>query len=168
MASDGDFRSPSAFRRLLGRISTYAAMLYRLDWLAMFVFARFEIVQKFAGREGKLGPPPRQVTVSEPSIMLTQLTPEEIVRRVSLHGIAEGLRLGKETVADLISFAACALCYGNAERHRPLDRDQCKRLITAGAVIGDYLDGIAGCNPLADVRSVCRTRASGTFETGRP
>jgi hypothetical protein len=37
-----------------------APMLHRVDWLAMFVLAGFEIVQKIAGREWRRGSPPAQ------------------------------------------------------------------------------------------------------------
>jgi Phytanoyl-CoA dioxygenase (PhyH) len=118
-------------------------MIYRVDWLAMFIFARFEIVQKYAGRERNPGSPSPQA--AESAVLQTELPVQEIVRRITADGIADGLRLSQDSVAQVISFAACAPCYGNAERHRLLDRSPCGCLIPADAVVGDYLDGIADC-----------------------
>jgi hypothetical protein len=121
-----------------------AAMLRRPRWLMMAVFARLEIVQRLAGRKRKPGALPHQVLGSTPSAMvLTELAPEEIVRRIGRDGIADGLRLSEETVADMLSFAARAPCYGNYTPDRRLDYDQFGCPIPAGAVVGSYLDDVA-------------------------
>jgi hypothetical protein len=145
MATNIDFLSPSRFRRLLRQLGIYAGMIYRADWLAMFVFARFEIVRKYAGRERNHGPRSPQAAAA-PTLLQTEQRVQEIVRRISADGIADGLRLSEDSVAQVMSFAARAPCYGNAERHRQLDRDSCGCLIPADAVVGDYLDGIADCD----------------------
>ncbi len=145
MAANVDFASPSAFRRLLRQLRIYAGMIHRVDWLAMFIFARFEIVQKYAGRQRNPGSPSPQAAV-EPSLLQTELPVQEIVRRISADGIADGLRLSEDSVAQVISFAARAPCFGNAERHHLLDRCPRGCLIPADAVVGDYLDGIADCD----------------------
>ena len=144
MAANVDFSSPSTFRRLLRQLRIYAGMIYRVDWLAMFIFARFEIVQKSAGRERNRGSPSPQA--AESAVLQTELPVQEIVRRITADGITDGLRLGEDSVAEVTSFAACAPCYGNAERSRLLDRGPCGGLIPADAVVGDYLDGIADCD----------------------
>ncbi len=146
MAFSNDFGS--AFRRLRGRLPVYAGMLHRFDWLAMFILGRFEIVQKWAGREKKGDLSQPQATAAQRSVILSEMTPEEIVRHIGVNGIAEGLRLPEETVADVISFAARTPCYANAERDRPLDRCQRGQLAAADAVIGDYLDSIADCDAI--------------------
>lgn len=145
MAIDFDFLSPSAFRRLLRQLQIYAGMIYRVHWLTMFIFARFEKVQKYAGRERDPGSPLPPAAV-EPSLLQTELPVQEIVRRIAVDGIADGLRLSEDSVAEVISFAACAPCYGNAEPDRRLDRSPCGCLISADAVVGDYFDGIADCD----------------------
>jgi hypothetical protein len=145
MAANVDFASPSALRRLRRQLGIYAGIIYRVDWLAMFIFARFEIVQKYAGRQRNPSSPSPQAAL-EPSLVQTELPVQEIVRRISADGIADGLRLSEESVAQVMTFAARAPCYGNAERHRQLDRGPCGCLISADAVVGDYLDGIADCD----------------------
>ena len=145
MAINFDFHSPSAFHRLLRQLQIYAGMIYRVDWLTMFIFARLKIVQKYAGRERNPGLASPWVAV-EPAMLRTEQPVQEIVRRIAVDGIADGLHLSEEAVAEVISFAACAPCYGNAEPHRLLDRCPCGCLISADAVVGDYLDGIADCD----------------------
>jgi hypothetical protein len=121
MAANVDFQFPSRFRRLLRRLRTYAGVVYRVDWLAMFIFARLEIVQKYAGRQRNPGSPlPHSGALS--ALLQTELPVHEIARRVRADGIAGGLRLSEDTVAKAISFAARAPCYGNGEPHRLLDR----------------------------------------------
>ena len=163
MAANVDFASSSAFRRLLRQLRIYAGMIRRVDWLAMFIFARFEIVQKYAGRQRDPGSPSPQAAV-EPSMLQTELPVQEIVRRISADGIADGLRLSEDSVAQVISFAARALCFGNAERHHLLDRCPRGCLIPADAVVGDYLDGIADCDVIRrlwrDPRILAIARAS--------
>src|ERR1700730_5319114 len=105
MAANVDFSSPSTFRRLLRQLRIYAGMIYRVGWLAMFIFARFEIVQKYAGRERK--PSSRAPkAAAEPWVLRTELPIQEIVRRIGADGIADGLRLSEECVAQVTSFAA--------------------------------------------------------------
>ena len=145
MAVNVDFASPSAFRRLVRQLRIYMGNIHRVDWFAMFIFARFEIVQKYAGRQRNPSSPSPQAA-PEPSLLQTELPVQEIVRRISADGIADGLRLSEDSVAQVMSFAARAPCYGNAERHRPLDRGPFGCLIPADAVVGDYLDGIADCD----------------------
>ena len=140
-----DFASPSAFRRLLRQLRIYIRIIHRVDWFAMFIFARFEIVQKYAGRQRNTSSPSPHAA-PEPSLLQTELPVQEIVRRISADGIADGLRLSEDSVAQVMSFAARAPCYGNAERHRQLNRGPCGCLIPADAVVGDYLDGIADCD----------------------
>jgi hypothetical protein len=72
----------------------------------------------------------------------------EIVRRLRADGIAEGLRLVEEAVVEVSAFAADALCYANAERHRPLDRFARGCPMSADIVVGDYLDGVAECDAI--------------------
>ena len=107
MAANVDFASPSALRRLLRQLRIYAGIIYRVDWLAMFIFARFEIVQKYAGRKRNPSSPSPQAAV-ERSMLQTELPVQEIVRRISADGIADGLRLSEDNVAQVISFAARA------------------------------------------------------------
>jgi hypothetical protein len=145
MAANVDFRYPSRSRRLLRRLRVYAGVVYRIDWLAMFIFARLEIVQKYAGRERNPGSSLPEAA-AQPAVLKTELPIQEIVRRVRADGIADGLRLSEETVAKVISFAARAPCYANGEPHRRLDRSPLGRLMPVDAVIGDYLDGIANCD----------------------
>jgi hypothetical protein len=147
MTASVDFASPSSFRRLLRQLRIYMRMIYRVDWLAMFIFARFEIIQKYAGRERNPSSRSPQAA-ADPSLLRTELPIQEIVRRIVADGIADGLRLSEESVAQVTSFAACAPCYGNGERHRLLDRSACGCLIPADAVVGDYLDRIADCDAI--------------------
>jgi phytanoyl-CoA dioxygenase PhyH len=147
MAANIDFPSPSTFLRLLRQLRMYAGIIYRVDWLAMFIFARFEIVQKYAGRERNPGAPSPQAA-AESAVLRTERPVREIVRRITADGIADGLRLNEDTVDEVISFAACAPCYGNAEFSRLLDRCPCGCLMPADAVVGDYLDGIADCDAI--------------------
>jgi hypothetical protein len=152
MAANVDFRFPSRFRRLLRRLRIYAGVVYRVDWLAMFIFARFEIVQKYAGRERNPGSPPPQATAKS-AMLRTERPVGEIVRRVRAEGIADGLRLSEDTVAEVISFAARAPCYGNGEPYRLLNRCPLGCLVPADDVVGDYLDGVADCDV---IRRLCR------------
>lgn len=142
-----DFASPSAFRRLLSQLRIYAGMIARVDWLAMFIFARFEITQKYAGRERDTGSSSSQAA-AESAMLQTEQPVEEIVRRIDADGLADGLHLSEDTVAEIISFAGRAPCYGNGERSRLLDRCPSGCLIPADTVVGDYLDGIAGCDAI--------------------
>jgi phytanoyl-CoA dioxygenase PhyH len=152
MAANVDFQFPSRFRRLLRRLRTYAGVVYRVDWLAMFIFARLEIVQKYAGRQRNPGSPlPHSGALS--ALLQTELPVHEIARRVRADGIAGGLRLSEDTVAKAISFAARAPCYGNGEPHRLLDRCPLGCLIPAEFLVGDYLDGIADCDV---IQRLCR------------
>jgi hypothetical protein len=142
--------SPSAFRRRLGRLRVYAPLICRVDWLAMFAFARFEIVRKYAGPESRWSSLLSHAT-AESAVLQTELPAQEIVNRVWGDGIAEGLRLSDEAVADVTLFATSAQCYGNAERQRPLERSPRGCLVHGEAVIGDYLDGIAGCKTIRHI-----------------
>lgn len=142
--------SPSAFRRRLGRLRVYAPLICRIDWLAMFTFARFEIVRKYAGRKRRWSLLLSRAT-AESAVLQTELPAQEIVHRVSVDGIADGLRLSEEAVADVKFFAASAQCYGNAERQRPLERSPSGCPMLGDAVVGDYLDGIAGCKTIRHI-----------------
>jgi hypothetical protein len=122
-------------------------MICRVDWLAMFTFARFEMVQEYAGRERRRGSLLRQAT-DESALLRTGSPAREISRRVRVDGIADGLRLSEDAVADVNFFAAGARCYGNADRQRLLDRCPGGRLIPGNAVIGDYLSEIADCDTI--------------------
>ena len=102
-----DFASPSAFRRLLRQLRIYIRIIHRVDWFAMFIFARFEIVQKYAARQRNTRPPSPHAA-PEPSLLQTELPVQEIVRRISADGIADGLRLSEDSVAQVMSFAARA------------------------------------------------------------
>ena len=146
MVTNVDFRS-SRFRRLLRQVGIYVTIIYRVNWLAMFTFARFEIVQKHAGRvrwRGSLAPQ----SAAQSVVLKTGLPAQEIVRRVRDDGIATELCLSEDAVADVMLFAASARCYGNGERHCLLDRSPCGCLIPGNAVVGDYLDGIADCDTI--------------------
>jgi hypothetical protein len=138
---------PSALRRRLGQVRVYATMLWRVDWLVMFTFARFEMVRKYAERNSRRSLL-QSSAAAESSVLLVELPPQEIVHRVRDDGIADGLRLSEKAVADVEVFAATAQCYGNAQRQRPLKRSPSGDLIAGDAAIGDYLDGIAGCKTI--------------------
>jgi hypothetical protein len=142
--------SPSAFRRRLGQLRVYAPMICRVDWLVMFTFARFEIFRKYAGRKRR-GNSLSPQAAAESAVLQTELPAQEIPHRVRVDGIADGLRLSEEAVANVKFFAASAQCYGNAERQRPLERSPRGCLIPGDAVIGDYLDGIAGCKTIRHI-----------------
>jgi hypothetical protein len=161
MTADLHLWSPSRFRRLRRQVRLYARMIYRMDWLAMFLFARFEIVQRYAGRD-RPGPPLPGATDEAAVLLQTGSPVQEIVRRVRADGIADGLRLAQDAVADVIVFAAGARCYGNGQRHRPLGRSTDGRLMFEDAVVGDYLDGIADCDAIRrlwrdpEIRAIAR------------
>jgi hypothetical protein len=142
--------SPSAFRRRLGQLRVYAPMICRVDWLVMFTFARFEIVRKYAVRKRRPNSSLPQAA-AESAVLQTELPAQEIVHRLRGDGIADGLRLREEAVASVNFFAASAQCYGNAERERPLERSPSGCLMLGDAVIGDYLDGIAGCKTIQHI-----------------
>ena len=113
----------------------------------MFVLARSEMVKRIAGREWRRGSPPAQ-GAAQSAVLKTESAVQQIVDRFRVDGIADGLRLSQEAVADVISFAAAARCYGNAEPHRVLDRSARGSLMPGDAVIGDYLDGIGQCDTI--------------------
>jgi len=122
-------------------------MIRRVDWLVMFTFARLEILQRYAGRKRRRSSLLPQATPKS-AVLQTELPAQEIAHHVRVDGLADGLRLSEDAVADVKSFAASAPCYGNVERQLPLDRSSSGCLMPGDAVVGDYLDGIADCETI--------------------
>jgi hypothetical protein len=126
---------------------TFVAMLLRPHWLLMVIFARVELVQRFVGRKRSRGWSPHQVGDTESSgMVLTERAPEEIINQIGVDGVANGLRLSEEAVANVLSFAAHTPCYGNRAPDFPLEYDRFAYPIPAGAIVGDYLDGVTDCD----------------------
>lgn len=118
----------------------------------MFVFGRLMLSRRIWRAYHKLFPTPKilsKSTVFDPAVR------DSVLENLRVNGIAGGLILPAEVVAEILKFAASHPYYGNAIATWPIRYSDNGEPVSDGAVVGDYLDGIRNCPPMV---SLCNDR----------
>lgn len=146
-ASRGHGAARTARSRVGARMRDYiVAARRRPSWVLMFMLARLLPARRLhrllaPARPGETGGAGRTACAG--------IAPDAACERMQRDGIATGLSLSPESVADIIAFSRAMPCYGDSSPEAVIPPEELEMAAAGGRhIIADYRDAIVQCDSI--------------------